>query len=131
MTHHFHAVVWIDHEDARIFEFGTSGVEKHHIKGESHPGHVHHKAGTVGQGRIHEDKKFFDAVVAALKANHEVLVVGHGQPKVEFAHYVRDHVPDLHKRIMGVETMNQPTEGEIVAFARKFFDAKDRTTPQR
>ena len=94
MTHHFHAVVWIDHEDARIFEFGTTGVEKHHIKGESHPGHVHHKAGTVGQGRIHEDKKFFAAVVAALKPNHEVLVVGHGHERSQHVETVHDY-PDF------------------------------------
>ena len=29
-----------------------------------------------------------------------------------------------------VETVDQPTKGEILAFARKFFEAKDRTTPQ-
>jgi stalled ribosome rescue protein Dom34 len=131
MTHHFHAVVWIDHAEARIFEFGTGGIEKHHVRAEDRPGHIHHKAGTPGPGHDHEDKKFFDAVAAMLKPNHEILVVGHGPAKTAFAHYARDHKPDLARHIMGVEAVDQPSEGELLAFARKFFDAKDRTTPQR
>jgi hypothetical protein len=31
---------------------------------------------------------------------------------------------------MGVETVDHPTKGEILALARKFFEAKDLTTPQ-
>ncbi len=58
-------------------------------------------------------------------------MVGHSPARTAFAHYARDHAPDLAKRILGVEAMNQPTEPEVIAFARKFFEAKDRTTPQR
>jgi hypothetical protein len=32
---------------------------------------------------------------------------------------------------MGVEALDNPTEGEVVAFARNFFDIRDRMTPQR
>ncbi len=130
MTHHFHAVIWIDHAEARIFEFGTDGIAKHHIRAETDGGNIHHKAGSVGSGHAHEDKKYFEAVAAALKPNHEILVVGHGPAKTAFAHYARDHAPDLAKRILGVEAVDQPTEPEVLALARKFFEAKDRTTPQ-
>jgi len=122
--------VWIDHEEARIFEFGTDGVAKQHIRQENKPGHIHHKAGTVGSGHAHEDKHYLAAVSAALKPNHEILIVGHGQSKTELAHYIRDHVPDLAPKIMGVESVGNVTEAEVVALARKFFEAKDRTTPQ-
>jgi len=131
MAEHFHAVVWIDHAEARIFAFGTGGIEKHRVVAENQPGHIHHKAGSVGSGHAHEDKKYFDAVAAAVKPNHEILVVGHGPARTAFAHYARDHAPDLAKRILGVEAMDQPTEPEVIAFARKFFESKDRMTPQR
>ena len=130
MTHHFHAVVWIDHAEARILEFGTSGIEKHRVRAEDRGGNIHHKSGSMGSGHEHEDKKYFDAIVAALKPNHEVLIVGHGPARTAFAHYARDHVPDLAKCILGVEAMDQPTEPEVIAFARKFFETKDRMTPQ-
>ena len=59
-----------------------------------------------------------------------LLIVGHGTAKNEFARFVREKVPALAPRIMGVETVDHPTQGEIVALARKFFKAKDLTTPQ-
>jgi len=31
---------------------------------------------------------------------------------------------------MGVEAMDQPTKGEIMAFVRKFFEGKVLMTPQ-
>src|SRR5512135_1053297 len=131
MTHHFHAVVWIDHAETRIFEFGTTGVEQRRIRPTDRPGNIHHKAGTFGSGHAQPDTHYFSAIADALKPIHEVLIVGHGQAKTELAHFIRDHVATLAPRIMGVETLDNPSEGEIVAFARKFFEAKDRMTPQR
>jgi hypothetical protein len=131
MTHHFHSVVYIDHSEAVIFEFSADDVTEKRIRPADHQGNVHHKAGSVGSGHAPEDKAYFSAVVAALQPSHEILIVGHGTEKAEFAHFIRDHVPALAPRIMGVETVAQPTKGEIVALARKFFDEKDRMTPQR
>jgi stalled ribosome rescue protein Dom34 len=131
MTHHFHAVVWIDHSEARIFELGTTGVEHKRVRPTDRRGNIHHKAGTVGPGHMPTDAHFFAAVVEALQPIREILIVGHGQAKTELAHYIRDHVPTLAPRIMGVETLDNPTEGEVVAFARNFFEIRDRMTPQR
>lgn len=131
MTDHFHAVVWIDHKETRIFEFGLSGIEQHRIRSAGGEGHIHHRAGTVGSGHSHESKTYLTAVTDALKPNHEILIVGHGNAKTELAHFIRDHVPALAPRIMGVEAIDRQTEGEVIAFARKFFEAKDLTTPQR
>jgi|SRR5690242_13054604 hypothetical protein len=130
MTHHFHAVVWIDHQETRIFEFGQTGIERHRIRAGGDGGTIHHKSGTVGSGHAPIDKHYLRAIVDALTPNHEILIVGHGTAKTELAHFIRDHAPALAPRIMGVETLDKPTEGEVVAFARKFFEMKDRTTPQ-
>ena len=131
MTHHFHAAVWIDHREARVFEFSKDDVAEKHIRAPGHEGHIHHKAGTVGPGNSHDAKSYLTEVANALKNSQEILIVGHGTAKTELAHFIRDHVPALAPRIMGVESLDQPTPGQIVAFARKFFEAKDRTTPQR
>ena len=130
MTHHFHAVVWIDHQETRIFEFGQTGIELHRIRAGGDGGTIHHKSGTVGSGHAPIDKHYLRAIVDALTPNHEILIVGHGTAKTELAHFIRDHAPALAPRIMGVETLDKPTEGEVIAFARKFFEIKDRTTPQ-
>jgi len=130
MPHHFHAVVWIDYEDARIFGFGTSGVERTHIRATDHTGHIHHKSGTVGSGHALPDKAYLTAIVKALESAQEILIVGHGGAKTELAHYIRDHVPALAPKIMAVESIDHQTEGEVLALARKYFEGKDRTTPQ-
>jgi stalled ribosome rescue protein Dom34 len=130
MPHHFHAVVCIDHSEALVFEFAAGDVTEHRIRPKDHQGNVHHKGGTVGSGHAQEDKAYFTEVAAALKPSHEILIVGHGTVKTEFAHFIREHMPALAPQILGVETVDKPTTGEIVAFARKFFEQKDRMTPQ-
>jgi hypothetical protein len=131
MTHHFHAVVWIDHREARLFELGKDDVSEKHILAPAHEGHIHHKSGTVGSGHSHDAKAYLTDISNALMNSQEILIVGHGTAKTELAHFIRDHVPALAPRIMGVEALDQPTPGQIVAHARKFFEAKDRMTPQR
>ena len=130
MAHHFHAVVCIDHAEALVFEFAESGVTEHRIPAPDREGNIHHKAGSIGSGHLHDSKAYLTAVADALQPSHEILIVGHGTAKNELATFIRDHVAALAPRIMGVETVDHPTKGEILAFARKFFEAKDRTTPQ-
>jgi stalled ribosome rescue protein Dom34 len=130
MPHHFHAVVCIDHAEALVFEFNESGITEHRIRPKDREGNIHHKAGSTGSGHAHDSKAYLTAVAEALQPSHEILIVGHGTAKDEFASFIRDHVPALAPRIMGVETVDQPTKNEVLAFARKFFEAKDRTTPQ-
>lgn len=130
MTHHFHAVVCIDHAEALVYEFAEGDVTEHRIQAKNREGNIHHKAGSIGSGHAHDSKAYLTAVADALQPSHEILIVGHGTAKDEFARFIRDHVPALAPRIMGVETVDHPTKGEILAFARKFFEAKDRTTPQ-
>src|ERR1700722_9178566 len=130
MSHHFHAVVSIDHAEATVFEFAENDVSEHRIKAADRQGNIHHKAGSVGSGHAHDSKAYLTAVVGALKPSHEILIVGHGTAKDELASFIRDNAPLLAPRIMGVEAIDQPTKGEVLAFARKFFEGKDLMTPQ-
>ncbi len=131
MPQHFHAVVCIDHAEATIFDFTKDDYTERQIKADGGHGNIHHKAGSVGAGHAQDAKSYFTAVAAQLQPSHEILIVGHGTARTDFAHFVRDHVPALASRIMGVEAVDHPTKGEIVAMARKFFESKDLATPQR
>ena len=131
MPQHFHAVVCIDHAEAMIFDLTKEEYTEHTIKAEGGHGHIHHKAGSMGSGHAHDAKSYFAAVAAQLQPSHEILIVGHGTARTDFAHFIRDHVPALAPRIMGVEAVDNPSKGEIIALARKFFEHKDITTPQR
>lgn len=130
MAQHFHAVVCIDHAQAVILDFSKDGFNEYRIAATDRHGHIHHKAGAPGSGHEHDAKDYFEAVAAQAGLSQEILIVGHGDAKTLFAHFIRDHVPALAPRIKGVETVDHPSNGEILALARKFFEGEDITTPQ-
>jgi len=70
------------------------------------------------------------AVAEALQPASEILIIGHGTAKDELFNFIRDHAPALAPRIKGIEAVDKPTKPEILAFARKFFQAEDQMTPQ-
>ena len=126
---HYHAVVWLDHAEAKIFEFSTDAVEKKRIQSH-HAAHLHHKAGAMGAGRAPVDAAYLQRVAEGLSDAGEVLLTGPGNAKLEFVRYLHRHAPQLEKRIVGVESADHPTDGQLVAHARKYFHAKDHMLPQ-
>ena len=71
-------------------------------------------------------EKWMPQVVDALKPAHEWLFIGPGSAKDELAKHVKHHDHTLANRLIGVEPSDHPTDGQIVAFARKYFKAADR-----
>ena len=126
----FHTVVFIDHKEALVFELRGDEVTEHCIEATDRHGNIHHKSGSLGSGHTHDSKNYLTAVVDVLNLSQEILIVGHGNAKDELASFIREHAHILASRIMGIRPMDQPTKGEIVAFARKFFKSNDLTTPQ-
>jgi stalled ribosome rescue protein Dom34 len=122
---HVHAVVWLDHREARVVDFSVD--EKHAVTVHHAGGHrqVHHRAGASGSGHTNDDTHFFDEIVTALGDAQEVLVTGPGTAKVAFREHVAKRHAALGKRIVGVETLDHPTEGELLAHARKVFKRVD------
>jgi stalled ribosome rescue protein Dom34 len=127
---HFHAVVWLDHAEAKIFPFNAEDFEKRQVLPAEPHRHLHHKAGAVGSGHAQVDKHFFESVAAALSDSVEILVVGPGSAKTEFAAYAKEKAPALAKRIVAVQSADHPSDRQIVAHARTFFKAADRMLPR-
>lgn len=126
MTEHYHAIVWIDHREAKIFHFNSTDVEKVVIPSHVANHHLHHKANTIGSGHLGVDKEFYQRVTAALSHTGALLIVGPANAKTELKNYISQHNPGLANRVSGVETLDHPTDGALVALARKFFKADDR-----
>ena len=127
---HFHAVIWIDHHEARIFHFNATEQDHQTL----HPGnptlHIHHKANTVGSGHEVLDQTFLRDISAALGTSGEVLVIGPGNAKTELIKHIAQHDPKLKAKILGIETVHHLTDGQIVAHARNFFKSADPMQPQ-
>lgn len=123
---HYHAVVWIDHAEARIFSFNAEDVQESLLHPDRTHLHLHHKAGSIGSGKAGPDAVFLGKVAESLRDFGEFLIVGPGNAKTEFADHIANHEPALRPKLMGIETVDHPTDGQIVAFARKYFRAADR-----
>jgi len=129
LSEHFHAVVWIDHHEARVFHFNADEVQREEVRPEHPTRHIHHKANSVGSGHSPEDQNFFSAVVDAIGTASAVLITGPASAKLELVKHIERHPSQLHARVAGVETVDHPSDGELLAHARKFFRAADRMAP--
>ena len=118
-----HVAVWLDQSEARVFRiegdtFDESTLQspRNHVK--RHPDH-----NAAEKNHPDDAKRFFREVAAALGAADQVLVVGPSTAKLHFLKYVHAHDPKLEAHIVGIETVDHPTDGQIVKFARHYFEA--------
>ncbi len=129
-----HAVVWIDHKEARVFNVRpeTAGhvqpepIDETKILSPQHLIHRHPKG--RGETKEHPDDatRFFHEVARSLDGTDAVLIVGPSSAKAEFLGYVQDHDRTLRAKVVGIETVDHPTDREIVAYARRYFKGSDR-----
>ena len=126
----FHAAVWLDHHQARVFHFNVNDSDSQKVHPHNASVHIHHKANTIGSGHALMEPEFMKEVASAISVAGEILVIGPGNAKTEFMTYVEKHDPKLKAKILGVETVDHPSDGEIVAYARKFFKPVDEMLPR-
>jgi len=126
---HYHAVVWLDHTAAHVIHISPDDVEASIVRPAKPHQHLHNKRGTVGVGRAPEDQHFYHKVVEALKGAQEILVVGPANAKLHLIKRIHHHDPSMGDKVIGVETVDHPTDGQLVAYARKYFTAADRLQP--
>ena len=123
---HFHAIIWIDHLQAKVFRFNASDVDRDVIRPHDPTVHLHHKANTIGSGHAPVDKDFLRRVTDTVSGAGAIMIVGPSSAKMELATYIEVHAPHLMARVSTVEAADHPSDGELVALARKFFRANDR-----
>jgi hypothetical protein len=121
MPTHFHAIVWIDHSQARIFHIGLFGEDEIVLHPHLPTRHLHHKANTIGSGHTAPDLKFLAQVMDAVRDAGQILIIGPSTAKTELAKFFRDHDAKIGDRIVGVEAADHPSDGEIVAYAKQHF----------
>jgi stalled ribosome rescue protein Dom34 len=118
--------VWIDQQEARVFHVAPEGFDESTIRAPHK--HIHrHPRGPEGY-KAHPDDAhhFFHEVARALDEAGEVLILGPSTAKLQFIRYLHKHDPGLEPKIVGVETVDHPTDPQIVAYARRYFEVADR-----
>ena len=115
----FHAVVWTDHQSAQVLQFDAE-----HVQGEKIKAHTHHTA--QHGSSVRSEHEFFGHLCDALAGIPEVLVTGSKTAQADFRHYVDKHRPQVGKVIVGYETVDHPSDRQLVALARQYFLKHDR-----
>ena len=112
-------VVWMDGSEAKLFRLDPQEIVRSSVSKHAH--HTH----TAG-GHQREDEKFFHDVAGKLRDASEVLLMGPGMTKNLFkTHLETHHHLDIFRKIVGTETVDHPTDKQILATARKFFKTYD------
>jgi stalled ribosome rescue protein Dom34 len=112
----FHAAVWIDGQQAKIFHVDEHRFDESLIHAPN--AHVHRDPAAA--------EHFYHRVAAALESAGEILVLGPGSAKLALIKHVHKHHHALADKIVGVETVDHPTDKQLVGFVRKYFHAEDR-----
>ncbi len=114
-----HALVRIDHENAKVLQFNAQEFEVHKVRLHAHETHQRGSA-------VRNEHEFFAAVCDSVAAIPELVVTGPRTAQSDFKHYVTKHRPALVSRIIGWEASDHATDGELAAMARRFFDKQAR-----
>jgi len=126
MSNNQHALVWIDHQQAKIFQFDATQVNSSAVRSTHPHEHIHHKANSGDSGHVGVDKAFLKRVGEAVSEAAGILITGPAGAKKELAAYLGKEQPAVAAKIVGVEPLDHPSDGELLAFARKFFAPDDR-----
>ena len=121
-----HAVILIDHHEAHVMFLSKDASEAEIIKSKSTHTHLHHKANEIGSGKVALDSKYLHSVMQAVNESKEILILGPGSAKLELIKHAHQHDAKIAEKIVGVETVDHPSDKEILAYARKFFYKVDR-----
>lgn len=112
-----HAVVWIDHQEARIFRYTPAELAESAVTAPLH--HIHNRH------PHHDAKPFFHDVVGAIGDSTEILIVGPAKAKLELIRFIHAHARALEPLIVGVETVDHPTDRQLIAYAKTYFHRVD------
>lgn len=115
----FHAVLWLDHHEAKLFQFDAEHIEAERIRSHTHHTKQHGSA-------VRSEHEFFADVCDAMKGVTEVLVTGSRTAQTDFRHYLEKHRASQVSQVVGYETVDHPSDKQLVAMARQYFVKHDR-----
>jgi stalled ribosome rescue protein Dom34 len=113
----YHAIVWIDQQEAHVLMFDREHVETQRIRSRSHHSH---------QGKHTDSHSFFKEVSDQLAGTHEVLLTGPGAARTEFKQWCGLHAKGAAHAIVDNVASDHPSDAQLVAMARQYFKKFDQ-----
>ena len=112
----FHAVVWMDHQEAHVLMFDREHMEAQRIRSRSH--HKH-------QGKAGDTAAFYAEVAKALAGAREVLLTGPGLARMEFRDWCNSHQKGIAGAVVDSIVSDHPSDAQLVAMAKQYFKKFD------
>ncbi len=129
MSPHHQAAVWIDHHEARIFHVHAGAFDETALRAPRAHVHRHEKGPTEEHHHPDDLRRFFRDVVQALGEADTILVVGPSTAKLQLIGYLHEHERALVPRVVGLETVDHPTDGQLLAYVKRYFGSSDSAAP--
>ncbi|QJD99193.1 translational machinery protein [Massilia forsythiae] len=113
-------IVWLDHTKAQVIHFDKDASDTESFKTHSSHPHPHQKH---GDNHVNGDDNtlFHKDIANALTDSQQILVVGPSEEKKVFVTYLTEKMPAIAAKIKAVETVDHPSEGQLLAYAREHF----------
>ena len=113
--------VWVDQNQANLFQFTSGGIKKDHLKGHFPQHHTHGKDNVEDQ---RHEEAMFKELMPKLQSASQILILGPGMAKTHFKKYIENHNGSLKGKIVGCETTDHPSEPQLLSLASKFFNTE-------
>ena len=117
-----HTALWIDHDEARIFHVGATAFDEATVRSPNHHIQRHPKR---EEQRTHnhpdDDHRYFHEIAGVLAGAEGILVLGPSKTKLHFLRYLRKHAPAVEAQVVGIETVDHPTDRQLAAHVRHYF----------
>ena len=126
MTSHQRAIVWMDHAQARVIRFDGETSSTSVIRPAGGTPHLHHKANATDDGHLPENQAYLHEVGKSIASVDAVLVGGPANAKLELMKHLARHDPLLLDKISGVQTVDHPTDGQLLDLGRRHFRMSER-----
>lgn len=118
--------VWIDHHEARIFRAEAGRFDEATVRAPHKHIHRHPKGPTTEHNHPDDVHHFFHDVARALGDADPILLLGPSTAKLQFFRYVHKLERAMESKIVGIETVDHPTDGQLVAYAKEYFGMPNR-----
>ena len=121
MSHDYHAVIWIDHTEAKVYRFSGDTASEADLHSHTSLQRLHHsRAGWEAGGNPPDDTEFFGRINAALEHAEGAIIAGPGNAKSALKAFLDHARPGVNSRVLVVETAEDHAD-ELVALGRKYF----------
>jgi stalled ribosome rescue protein Dom34 len=126
-----HAVVWIDHREAKVYRFSEQDEPPVQLNAHHSLQHLHHlRGGWEAGGKLPPDDEFFGRVAGALGQASRILVTGPGDAKLAFKNYLDQHRSTHAAPAQLLELVDHPGDAALLALGRQHLLAPSNLAAQ-